>query len=257
MKLQVTDLDLAVRMGSELAMFRRPVEIFDISSGEAFANARDANVACLRWIWAKWLSGSRSEEIRPNVSLLISRALELMQTCSSEFQRGLHDLFLLHCAILGSSMSEMKQVAEAVTFCTGSVDEADDGERYARAWAGMLKFWILSDWDKVQDQASRMRSSVKPLNCRLPAMALVDAWLASDWKKLHKEQIKAFEKLWLRMKRDGAVTDEGGAFVSVKITGHPIRSGWCWADNAFSRLAHKAGACVATDLLWLPECALV
>ena len=167
MQVSIVDLDMALKLGRELSFFHRTAdELFGPKTKHAFANSRDTTIACLRWIWASWLSGVPTSELTPTIEKFVDRALSLIETCSFERERGLSDLYLLYCAIMESPHKQLAEVASVVVDFNDSTPGIDDGERYARTWTGVLKHRLLRNFDKMQSQANAMAQAVKPINCR-------------------------------------------------------------------------------------------
>lgn len=254
MRVSITDLDMALKLGKELSFFdRKAVELFRPESPEAFSNSRDTTIACLRWIWASWLSGAPTSELTPTIERFVARALSLVETCAFDQGRGLHDLYLLHCAAMASPKKQLVEVASAVVDFNEANPGLNDGDRFARAWTGILKHQLLGNFEKVQLQAEAMNRAAKPINCRRTPKPLLDAWIKRDWSAFKKAQERSFKALWDRMRKDRFVVSEHGETIEVKITrGGAITTSWCWADNGLALIAAREGIEISYDPLWLP-----
>jgi hypothetical protein len=253
MHVSVVDLDMALKLGRELSFFDRGIELFRPSSPRAFANSRDATIACLEWIWSSWLNGVPTSELKPIIEKFVQRALSLMNTCSFEYQRGLHDLYLLHCAIMASPDQQLAEVASAVVDFNDSATGVDDGDRYTRAWTGVLKHRLLGDLREMELQAEAMSRAVKPINCRRPPKPMMEAWIKKDWSAFRKAQERSFKSLWSGMRKNRFVVSEQRETIEVKITrAGAITTSWCWADNGLALIAAREGIEISYDPLWLP-----
>lgn len=227
------------------------IECFDPKSSRAFAYARNAATACLGWIWVRWLQGADAKEITGMVDSFVQRSLQLIKVCDSREQRPLHDLFLIHVAILGGSRGRCAAAASKLTDARVAV-WANDGDRLAAAWVGMLKYRLLGDPAEMRKQAEIMKASARPLNCRVPTLSMRTAWMDGAWGKFAKQQGVVFQKLWDLKRRCREVLKESESETIVSIGETNIRADWCWAENALAVTAHWEGAQVNTDPLWFP-----
>ena len=219
--------------------------------------------ACLGWIWQQWLSEASAERIRKEVEFVIDRGMEMQERCSFQRFRCLHDLWLLHCAILAASPRKLAELAERVVDSKGDTSPRskdltppnNNGELFAAAWCGMLKYWILGDPKKSSDEFQIIWGAYRYYDiARVAPKALVAAWLKGDSKAFAKLQRKDFGALWELARKNRVVVSESDAeiviaFDRIGVPGH----GWCWAHAGLAMLAHRRGVEIATDPFWFPS----
>jgi hypothetical protein len=172
---------------------------------------------------------------------------------------ALHDLYLLHCAIFASDDSQLKTVAEQVADADGDkcTKPLDNGELYASAWCGMIKYWILGDDRRALQQADLIWGAHRETTVFAAPKPLVLPWLKRDWAAFFKCQQKDFEKLWNRARQDRwTVKAENSTEVVVTTERYQIEHQWCWAHCGMALLAHRQGVKVASDPFWFPAIAL-
>jgi hypothetical protein len=172
---------------------------------------------------------------------------------------ALHDFYLLHCAIFCASDLQLKTVAERVADASGDKGEKplDNGELYAAAWCGMMKYWILGDQGKAVQQSEIIWGAYREKGIFAAPKPLVTPWLKRDWKAFVKAQQKDFEKLWNRARKDHwTVKAENSTEIVVTTERYQIEHQWCWAHCGMALLAHRQGAEVATDPFWFPRNAI-
>lgn len=230
-----------------------------------FSDARCWAEGCLGWIWCQWLSQAPTERIRREVAFVVDRGMEMQERCPNQRYRCLHDLWLLHCAILAASADMVTELAERVIDSTGdtslrSKDKSppnNNGELFAAAWCGMLKYWILGDVKKAVQESEIIWGAHRYDIARVAPKALVGKWLEGDWKKFEKLQQKDFAALWERLRKHRILVSETDTerVISFNRVGVP-GTGWCWAHCGLAMLAHRQGVEVATDPFWFPLHAL-
>jgi hypothetical protein len=133
----------------------------------------------------------------------------------------------------------------------------NDGELYVSAWSGMLKFWILGDRKRAEQEAKVVWQAHRDISFRASSKELVIPWLAGDWKSFMKHQQKDFEKLWARVCKDGTVTSETSFERVVNMSKFSsVQQLWCWTHCGLALLAHRHGVQIMTDPFWLPSAAI-
>lgn len=250
-------------LGSGTLEKKPPVEHDPFEYG--FSGARCWAEGCLGWIWCQWLSEAPAESIRQEVTFVVNRGMEMQERCPNQKYRCLHDLWLLHCAILGASSEVMTTLAKRVVDSNGDTGlnckhgsaPKNDGEQFAAAWCGMLKYWILGDLKKAAQESTLIWSAYRYDIARVAPKALVDKWLEGDWKKFAKLQQKNFASLWdlLRKRRVLVSESDSERVIDFHHLGVP-GTGWCWAHVGLAMLAHRRGIEVVTDPFWFPPYAL-
>ena len=135
--------------------------------------------------------------------------MEMQGKCPNQNYRCLHDLWLLNCAILASSERQLKELAAVVVDAKGDKQEPrNNGELFAAAWCGTLKYWILGDMKKSADQFDIAGGAYRYDIVRIAPKPLVTKWLAGDWKGFAKEQRKDFKALWEFLRKHTVVASE-------------------------------------------------
>lgn len=262
MKIKVLDLECTAGKAATLAELGRP---FDESRDKLGLLRDDLKYAasyaefCLGWIWRQWLSETPKEMIRKQLETFVDRGLKLRERSFGYHKLPQHDLFLLHCAIFASDDRQLKKVVEAVADASGEKGEKplNNGELYAAAWCGMMKYWILGDEEKAIEQSNLIWGAYRDQQLFAALKPLVVPWLKKDWTTFVKRQQKDFEKLWNRARKDGwTVRSESSTEIVVRTEGYQIGHMWCWAHCGMALLAHGQGVEVATDPLWFPAHAL-
>jgi hypothetical protein len=258
---KVLGLSENLRKAESLARFGKPIEQADIVflAGHGLQDAAHRASSCMGWIWRQWLQGAFKETLATRVESFVDRGLEFRERSRSYDYLALHDLYLLHCAIFASSDSQLKLVAERVADASGDKGETpmDNGELYAAAWCGMMKYWILGDDDKALQQSAVIWGARREQGVFAAPKPLVTPWLKRDWNSFVKAQQKDFEKLWQRARKDHwTVRAENSTEIVVTTERYQIEHHWCWAHCGMAVLAHRQGAQVATDPFWFPRSAI-
>lgn len=261
MNVKVLHLGESSAKAASQAEFDKPIDdlmrVGLLKSGLNASAHRSSN--CMGWIWRQWLAATSKEAISRKVEPFVSRGLELRELSQSYHMLPLNDLFLLHCAIFASSDSQLQMVAEQVADAAGDKGErpSDNGELYAAAWCGMMKYWILGDDSKAAQQAALIWGARREQGVFAAPQPLVTPWLKRDWDAFMKAQRKDFEKLWQRARKDcWTVKAENSTEIVVTTDRYQIRHQWCWAHCGMAMLAHRKGAEVATDPFWFPPSAI-
>jgi len=244
-----------------LAQFGKPIEKADLVflAGNGLQAAAHRASSCMGWIWRQWLLGGPEDLISKHVGPFIDRGLELRKRSQSYDYLALHDLYLLHCAIFATSDSQLEKVAERVADASGDngKNPLDNGELYAAAWCGMMKYWILGDQEKATEQSEFIWGAYRERGVAAAPKPLVMPWLNKDWKAFVKCQHKDFEKLWNRARKDcWTVKAENSTEIVVTTEKYEIGHQWCWAHCGMALLANRQGVDVATDPFWFPAHAL-
>lgn len=225
---------------------------------DGFSVARGMSAMCMKWVWMQWLANGDPKIFRKNVGGFVKKELKIRKVPSRFRMRPVADLYLLHCAIFGSSRSQLEDVAECAVDASGLDREkpANNGELYASAWSGMLKHWILGDLEKAKQQAELIWGAYRHASFFAAPKPLVSPWIQGRWQAFVKAQEKDFMKLWARGRKDGTVRSESNGDVLVTVQGFPVEQKWCWAHCGLAVLAYRNGIEVATDAFWFPEHAL-
>ena len=213
--LRVESLEYSAEMASIMAEFGKPLAKMDIDYliSFGFSPARGLGASCMNWMWLQWLLRGSVVQIRENVEAFVDKGMA-MQDKSSQFYMCPHaDLYLLHCAIFASNQSQLVKLASRVIDASGTArykPEDRGGERYASAWCGMLKYWILGDLMKAEEQSELIWDAHRCPSFAAASKTLVTPWLKSNWDGFGKAQRKDFEKLWARGAKDGTVRSRTG-----------------------------------------------
>jgi hypothetical protein len=259
-KLTVQDLQEKSQRAETMARFGEPVtpEMREYLLEDGFVSGMA--VACMDWIWCQWLAGAPIGEVRRRVESVVDRGMEMQDISPLFLNRPTHDLFLLHCAIFASSASQLKKLSNRVVDASGykQYTPRNDGELYESAWCGMLKHWILGDYNKAAQQAEIVWGAYRFPNLRASTKPLVTPWLKQDWKCFVAQQKKDFVKLWERIRKDRwcPIKMESSNEIIVSVDRFSPKQSWCWAHCGMGILAHRAGVEVATDDFWFPPHAL-
>ena len=259
MKLKVDGIEMMQRKNVALAAFGRPLDAGLVyCRDKSFSTARCLAEGGMGWVWGQWLVGVHPSEIRNVIEPFVSRGMEIQERMQCQRMRGLHDLYLVHCAIYASSEDQLNQLAERIVDAAGTKGETprNDGNLYASAWSGMLKHWILGNKEEAFKQSEIIWNAYRPPYFRATTKPLVVAWLSENWKSFVVQQNKDFEKLWNRANKDGTTTSKKHGQVTVNIAKFPVGQLWCWAHCGLAMLARRRGVEVATDPFWFPPNAL-
>ncbi|MCX6902564.1 MAG: hypothetical protein NTW03_03630 [Verrucomicrobia bacterium] len=230
-----------------------------------FSTARCWAEGCLGWIWCQWLSQSLTAAIQRDVEFVVDRGMEVQDQCPNQRYRCLHDLWLLHCAILGARSDKLRELAKRVVDSKGdtsprSKDRSppnNNGELFTAAWCGMLKYWILGDLEKAVQESEIIWGAYRYDIARVAPKALVAKWLEGDWKGFVKLQQRDFKALWDWARKNRILVSESDSEKVIAFDRLPVPGrGWCWAHCGLAMLAHRHGVEVATDLFWFPPHAL-
>ncbi len=260
-KVKVLGLSESIRIAESLARFGKPIEQADLNflAGNGLQDAAHRASSCMGWIWRQWLLGASKDTLAKCVEPFVDRGLEFRERSRSYDYLALHDLFLLHCAIFASRDAQVKIVAERIADASGDKGEKplDNGELYAAAWGGMMKYWILGDQEKAVQQSDLIWSAYRKPGVFAAPKPLVIPWLKRDWSAFVKAQQKDFEKLWNRARKDHwTVRAENPTETVVTTDRYQITHQWCWAHCGMALLAHRQGVDVATDPFWFPRAAI-
>jgi len=264
-KISVVNLEWDIGVSDALALFGRPISESDevglLKSGLKSAAIQASG--CLGWIWKQWLSGASKDVIYSQVSPFVERSLDLRARCKySYYMLPQHDLLLLNCAILAMPESQLKYVVAMMADSSGDKGEtpADNGELYAAAWCGTLKWWILGDLAKALQESEKIWPAFRDqfFSLRAAANPLVGPWLKRDWSSFMKRQNKDFDQLWARARKSNwIVRSETESEVVVTTNRLLIERDWCWSHCGLALLAYRfEGVPVATDPFWFPPHAL-
>jgi hypothetical protein len=259
MVLNVENLSHRTKIWEKMADFDTPFDESDkeFLAEEGFTDARTSAVGCMGWIWCQWLEGEINKAaISARVERLVERGMEMQSATPLFYFRPMHDLYLLHCAIFCSTELQLKQLAERVVDSSGyqKYTPQNNGELYASAWSGMLKYYILDDRTKAAEQAGVIWNAYRPPYFRAAAKSLVDPWLKDDYKNFLKAQKSDFEKLWVRSQKDGTIKSKTRDETVVDIQRvSSLEQLWCWAHCGLALLAFRKGKEVVNDLFWFPS----
>ncbi len=259
--IKVLGLSESIRKAENFAKFGKPIEKADLVflAGNGLQDAAHRASSCMGWIWRQWLLGTPTDALSKCVEPFVERGLELRERSQSYDYLALHDLYLLHCAIFVCNDSLLKTVSERVADASGDKGKKplDDGELYAAAWCGMVKYWILGDEDKAVQQFDLVWEAHREPGILAAPKPLTTPWLKKNWEAFIKAQQKDFEKLWKRARQDRwTVKAESSREIIVTTERYQIEHQWCWAHCGMALLAHRQGVNVATDPLWFPPAAI-
>jgi hypothetical protein len=227
--------------------------------GSGLKDAAHRAASCMGWVWRQWLAGVPKRDLTGRGERFVERGLELRTRSSSYHLLALHDLYLLHCAIFASGAAQLRRVAEQIADVSGDKGQKplDDGELYAAAWCGMMKYWILGDDKKAAEQSALIWSAYREPGIFAAPKPLVTPWLKRDWAAFAKQQQKDFDKLWTRARKDRwTVKAENSTEIVVTTERYQIEHMWCWAHCGIAMLAHREGVKVINDPFWFPAVAL-
>jgi hypothetical protein len=254
----IMDLVETARRSEIIADFARPISGLSTldSKYTPYSAPRGMAGQCLRWVWTQWLQSAPAANISNRVSLTLKRGMEFEKVIKNEDMRGLHDLFLLNCALFAGSAGQIKEIASYVCEATG--DERNNGELHYRAWCGALKYEALGNKDKAMEQYRHLEGSFCPDYGRTANRQFLLKVIKEKWDDFVRLQNKDFERLWHRAFRNGIVRREStdASNPIVRIGDIPIEQLWCWSHVGLALLAHRRGVSVATDSLWFPPYAL-
>jgi len=258
---KVLGLSESIRKAENFAKFGKPIEKSDLTflAGNGLQDAAHRASSCMGWVWRQWLNGASKDMLAGRVEAFVDRGLELRKQSTSYDFLALHDLYLLHCAIFASGESQLGTVAEQIGDASGDKGQkpGDNGELYAAAWCGMMKYGILGDSKKAVEQSDIIWSAFREPGVFAAAKSLVVPWLKKDWKAFVKAQEKDFEKLWSRARKDGWTFKADSPNECVVTTErYQIGHQWCWAHCGLAILARREGVDVVTDPFWFPKNAM-
>lgn len=260
-RVKVVNLAESSRKSESLAKFDVPIQEADLRFllGNGFQDAAHRAAHCMGWVWRQWLAGVPRVDLTARIERFVERGLELRAHSRRGHLLALHDLHLLHCAIFASGATQLRKVAEQIA--DGSGDQlqkpVDDGERYAAAWCGMLKYWILGDGKRAVEQSALIWGAYRDPSILAAPKPLVTPWLRRDWAGFARQQQKDFEKLWARARKDDwTVKAENSTEVVVTTERYQVAHMWCWAHCGMALLAHREGANVMSNPFWFPAVAL-
>jgi hypothetical protein len=250
-----------IERDESMAGFGEPIDDGDLRflASHGLQDAVHKASHCLGWIWRQWLAGASREIISEQVEPFVERGLILREKCRTYAHLPLHDLLLLHCAIFGSDDAQLEQVTETIADATGDkgYKPQDNGELYAAAWSGMMKYWILGKKEKVIEQSNLIWRAQREPGVFAAAKPLVIPWVNKDWARFIPAQQNDFAKLWNRARNDSwTVQSENSTEIVVTTQKYQIEQHWCWAHCGIATLAEKQGVNVLTDPFWFPPNAL-
>jgi len=259
--IKVLSLSESARKAEALAKFDVAIQESDLRylSGNGLRDAAHRAVNCMGWVWRQWLMGVPTRDLSSRVERFVDRGLELRARSTSYHLMALHDLYLLHCALVASGAPQLRRVAEQIADASGDNGQrpVDNGELYAAAWCGMVKYWILGDDKKAVEQSELIWRAYREPGVFAAPKPLVSPWLKRDWPAFTKQQQKDFAKLWNRARKDGwTVKAENATEIVVTTERYQIEHMWCWAHCGMAMLAHRESVKVITDQFWFPAAAL-
>jgi hypothetical protein len=232
-RIKVLSLSESARKAGDLAEFEKPInesmKVGLLKSGLKGAAHRTSS--CMGWIWRQWLLGVPKEALARCVGPFVERGLELRERSQSYDYLALHDLYLLHCAIFACSNTQLNTVAERIADASGDKGQKplDNGELYAAAWCGMMRYRILGDERRATHQSELIWEAYRDKGVFAAPKPLVLPWLKRDWKAFARCQQKDFEKLWNRARKDcWTVKSENSTEIVVTTERYQIEHQWCW-----------------------------
>jgi hypothetical protein len=241
-----------------MAQFGKPIDepTKNYLTEEGLGGAETRTVGCMGWMWCQWLLKTSAAEIQQRIRSFVERGMEMQRISPKFYMRPVHDLYLLHCGIWAAGSEQLKALALAVVDSSGfaKYKPADDGELYACAWSGMLKFSILGEYSRAAREAEIIWNANRDISFRASTKELVSPWLRHDWKSFVRHQGKDFDKLWSRARKDGSVLSERRSERVVNLSKfRSVQQSWCWAHCGLALLAYRQGVEVVTDPFWMPE----
>ena len=146
MKLTVETLEYSADTAAIMAEFGKPLSKIDVEvlKDDGFSAARGLARHCIKWMWLQWLLEGSVEEIRAKAKSFVDKGMAMQDKSSLFYMRPHADLYLLHCAIFGSSPGQLEKLAARVVDASGIAGQKPTdkgGDLYASAWCGMLKNW--------------------------------------------------------------------------------------------------------------------
>jgi hypothetical protein len=235
----------------EVSLEQEFPKLYGHGMGSAYSVPATAVRNALSWLWLKWHADHSFSEIRPVISQVASRSLELHSRINSTYFRAEHDSFLLHCVILAGDDGLAKTVAGSVRMG----DSKSAGYQYYYAWNGTLASHILGDERAVAAQADIM-SRFKPNRAYpWPTAKLVSSFLDRDFKSLNDVLKYTYRKelARLRSKKEKVLVAETADSLMLDFRDRYLNFFWPWPEAAFAKLACRQGATLAFDPLWIPE----
>lgn len=256
----VVDTSHAERVWEKVAKFGASIELADVdyACSEGFGDFAARAKACLGWIWMQWLSNDDSRW-RSFVEAFVERGLKIREVSGNLNARGLHDLYLLHCAVYGCSHEMIVRAAEGAVDGVGHGQNLqNNGEVYVYAWVGMLKHWILKDLRTAETQFQSAKTAFIPESLKAAQPWFVEPWLRGNWRAFRTAQRRDFRLRWINAKKNRAIQQKNrDIIVDIERAAEPIDQRWCWAHAGLALLAHNDGIEVETDEFWFPRKALV
>src|SRR5688572_19021105 len=142
MKLNLKNLRSSLETAEIMAALDSPIDADTEAylQRRGFSDARTKAVGCMNWIWCQWLQAGPETKIRQRVEAFVDRGMEMQDKSSQFYMRSRHDLYLLHCAIFGSSRAQIRKLAERVVDSSGyngQKPKEQDGVLYESASCGM------------------------------------------------------------------------------------------------------------------------
>jgi hypothetical protein len=201
------------------------------------------------WLWLKWHQTNDITEIRKTLKPVILRAVQANADPKAyQSLREEHDSFLIQLAILTGSRKLMEVACESVL----EADPSSDKYQYLQAWTGILKYRIVDNQEKVEEQYYIMQRW-KPDRIYLwPTVKLVETFVERDYKAFNNALRRSCERQWKWAEKEHALTKKVDGTVFLNVEKKHDYFLWPWVEGAFAKLAHIDGAEITYDSPWLP-----
>ena len=239
----ITDIDKQVEDATSFVQFGQPVgTAFRRLKKSGFAEPESVLKQSVNLTWLLSHQGVPFEEIRSRLQPMVRRGMEVYALVEgSLMMRGSHDLMLLALAVLVQDTALLEQVS-------GLVQEADEeSPKYYAAVAGIMKFHVLREPLRMQKQLELFWSfRGKPAMLRVPSRMFIQAFVARDLKKLHRERGKVEQEFWTNLGFPREHKPE-----NLTLDFRDYNRFWPWPEAVLLRLL-DAEAPPDIDRFWFP-----
>jgi hypothetical protein len=184
MNLKIEKLQPRARVWERMAQFGQPIDPATLAylKEDGLGDGEARAVGCMGWIYSQWLMAGPATEIHKRVEEFVERGMKMQSLSPKFYKRPVHDLYLLHCAIFGSSDEQLKTLAKRVVDGSGykKYTPRNDGELYTSAYCGMLKYWVLGEWEKAIQQSEIIWGAHHYVAYRAASKPLITPWLKRE-----------------------------------------------------------------------------
>jgi hypothetical protein len=204
--------------------------------------------AALCWYWVHWHATQDLKAARAKVIEIVQSAITSLPPREKDDQRPTLDSFLIQLAVIAGNPELTKKVCGVIVTASPSTRSY----QHIEAWNGVLKWTILNDQSKAEEQF-RVMQRHSPLRLyEWPPHPLVEAFLKRDWTKFRKAY-KARSDLHDRAaKKEGALHHLRNQVI-INVKRKHMNFLWPWPTAVFGRLAVLQGARLDFDTPWLPQ----